>query len=102
MKINGRTIATPSEIKLTIQDLDSDSYRNLNGKLIRDRIAVKRKLECSWNALTQSQASALLGSVTSTFFTLTYPDALLGTTSGTFYVGDRTAPIYTLSGGTPL
>ena len=44
LKINGVAISTPSKFEVQISDLDGESNRNANGKLIRDRIAVKRKL----------------------------------------------------------
>lgn len=42
-------LPAPAEIKWSISDLDGDgSGRNQNGDLFRDRVAVKRKIECSW------------------------------------------------------
>lgn len=41
-------LPAPAEIKWSISDLDGDgSGRNQNGDLFRDRVAVKRKIECS-------------------------------------------------------
>lgn len=68
--------------------------------MIRDRVAVKRKLECRWGALTTSEISTLLKAVKDTFFTVTYLDAYEGKdVTKTFYVGDRTAPVYSLNKG---
>ena len=94
IKINGVDIATPKTYEPTISDLDGESNRNANGELIRDRIAVKRKLNLEWPPLTQSEISTLLKAVSSVFFTVTFPDPELGIITTTMYVGDRTAPAY--------
>lgn len=94
LKINGVAIATPKTFEVTISDLDGESNRNTNGDLIRDRIAVKRKLNCEWPPLTQDKCSTLLKAVKDVFFQVTYPDPMDGVITKTMYVGDRTAPAY--------
>lgn len=94
IKINGVDIATPKTYEATVSDLDGESNRNANGELIRDRIAVKRKLNLEWGPLTQSEIQTLLSAVSSVFFTVTFPDPELGVVTKTMYVGDRTAPAY--------
>lgn len=102
LKINGVSIAMPKSFQVDISDIDGETNRNAAGQLIRDRIAVKRKLSCEWPPLSQAQASALLGAVSNVFFTIQYPDPLVGTTTKTFYVGDRTVPMYRNIEGTIL
>lgn len=103
MKINDVVIKTPAALKLTLADIDGESYRNAKGEIIRDRIAVKRNLDLSWGALTTAEISTLLNSVTATFFSVTYMDALAGAEiTKTFYVGDRSAPVYSLVNGKEL
>lgn len=92
--INGVAVVTPKSFKASISDVDGETGRNANGDMIRDRVAVKRKLECEWGMLTQSEISTLLSAVTSEFFDVSYPDPQLGQTTKTFYVGDRSAPAY--------
>lgn len=100
MKINGVTIPTPSSMEVAIMDIDSDSYRNANGKLLRDRVAVKRKVTCSWNWLSVTDASTLLKAVADEFFEMTYLDPMEGEeVTKEFYVGDRTNPVYSLHNG---
>jgi hypothetical protein len=94
LKVNGVAIATPSVYEMTIQDLDGESNRNASGDLIRDRIAVKRKINLEWPPLSQREISTLLNAVSSVFFTVTFPDPQLGMITKTMYVGDRTAPAY--------
>lgn len=99
LKINGVAIATPKAFEVTISDLDGESNRNTNGELIRDRIAVKRKLNCEWGPLSQSECSTLLKAVKDVFFQVTYPDPELGVLTKTMYVGDRTSPAYSAING---
>lgn len=99
LTINGVAVKTPSKFSVTTSDLDGETTRNAKGELIRDRIAVKKKLECEWPPLTQSEMSTLLGAVTNVFFTVTYLDPHLGETTRTMYVGDRSAPMYRYGNG---
>ena len=88
-------LPTPSELKWSLSDLDADgSGRNPNGDMFRDRVAVKRKLECTWPPLLANEMSELLNAVSDIFFELTYPDAMTGSNrTMTCYVGDRSSPI---------
>jgi hypothetical protein len=101
--INGVTISPdPSEFTWTLSDLSSDnSGRSASGTMMKDRIAQKVKLACKWPFLSQSQASSLLQAVNaSIFFSVTYPDPMQGATvTGTFYVGDRTTPMFSYQSG---
>ena len=93
-KINGVVIDTPKGYEVMISDLDGESNRNANGKLIRDRITVKRKLVCEWPPLTQSEISKLLTAVSGVFFTCEFIDPQEGVMTRTMYVGDRTSPAH--------
>lgn len=99
--INGTKVTQPAEVTYGRYDLDSeDSFRSLSGEMQRDRIATKVKLECTWNALTASQMSQLLQSMDDVFFDINYFDPYAGGyTTKTFYVGDRTAPVYSIANG---
>lgn len=99
LKINGATIRTPNVFEVQISDLDGESNRNAKGDLIRDRIAIKRKLICEWPPLNQSECSTLLKSVKNVFFDVTYPDPELGMITKTMYVGDRSTPAYRYKDG---
>lgn len=94
LSINGVAIATPKSFQLGIQDIDGETNRNALGDMVRDRIAIKRKIESEWGPLTQSEISTLLKAVSDVFFTVTYPDPQQGIVTKTMYVGDRTAPAY--------
>ena len=100
-KINGHDVPQPAEVTYQRYDLDSEeSFRSLSGEMQRDRVAVKVKLDCRWNALTTSQMSKLLSEMQDVFFPITYWDPLENNhVTKTFYVGDRSAPVYSMVAG---
>lgn len=102
LKINSVDIKTPSEMQVGVFDIDAEggTTRNANGELIRDRVAVKRKLTCKFPPMTQSQISTLLNSMTATFFSVTYLDPQDGVVTKTMYAGDRSTPLYKYGNGT--
>lgn len=101
LKINNVTVKSPSEFQVEILDLDGETHRNAKGELNRDRIAVKRKLNCKWPPLTQSEVSTILNAVKDIFFSVEYWDPLIGKTTKTFYVGDRQMPMLRMGNGVP-
>ena len=97
LKINDVDIKDPQTMTWDIYDLDSENGagRNQQGKMFRDRVAIKRKLTCTWGPLDSSEMSTLLSAMTSTEFSIEYPDALTGARrTMTAYVGDRSVPCY--------
>lgn len=94
LKINGVAIATPSAFLVDIEDVDGESGRNAKGQMLRDRIAVKRKISCEWPPLTDGEISIILKAVQNVFFEVTYPDPMEGMeVTKTMYVGIRSAPM---------
>lgn len=104
LKINGVAVAAPKVFKVDIQDLDGENTtRNAKGDLVRDRIAVKRKLNCEWGPLRDNEISTLLKAVTNVYFKVEYPDPQEGKRiSKTFYVGDRSSPMYFVKDNIPF
>lgn len=104
LTIDGVKVTAPSVFKVDINDLDGESGRNARGDLIRDRVAVKRKLECEWGPLQNGEISVILQAVKNEFFDVRYPDPMTGSMqTKTFYVGDRSAPaLYEVSNGKML
>lgn len=96
LKINNVGIKPPQTMQWSLEDLDADGTgRNQNGLLFRDRVAVKRKLVCTWPPMKTEEMAQLLQAMEPEFFTLEYPDAMAGAQqTGTFYVGPKTAPVY--------
>ena len=100
LKINNVSIAVPSAFQVDIQDIDGESNRNAKGELLRDRIAVKRKLNCEWPPLTAEECSTLLNAVSSVFFNVYYPDSMTGNfETKRMYVGDRSIPALYMKDG---
>lgn len=101
ISINGVTIPAPSDFTVGIQDI-SKAERNARGTMIIERIATKRKLELQWKYLSKPQLSQLLNLVSGVFFSVTYPDPQTGANrTGTFYCGDRPAPMIDFRNGVP-
>jgi hypothetical protein len=99
--INGVTIPTPSAFQVSISDV-SEAERNAKGGIMIDRIATKRKLELSWEYLSNYDISTVLNAVKDIFFTVTYPDPEVGAElTKTFYVGDRTAAVQVIKNSIP-
>lgn len=101
-KINNVTIPTPSTYNISVLDI-SKAERNAKGEMILEIIATKRKLELSYNYLSNSDLSTLLSRFTgNTFFTVHYPDTVTGAEkSGTFYVSDRKSEAIDYQNGVP-
>lgn len=95
--VDGAAIAAyPVEFTVTILDLDdaNSTERTADGTLNRDRVAVKRQIEMTFNALPWADIAALLTSMSGEFFDFTYPDPMTGVNeTKTVYVGNRPAPV---------
>ena len=107
VKLDGTTLPEIAHNGATfsIQDIDSsNSGRNAQGKMLRDRVATKIKWQLSFPPMNQSKFSALLSAVSGVSFSFTYPDpeSSTGVTTKTCYVGVRTAPIYSMINGEVL
>lgn len=98
-------IADPQTLTWDIYDLDSESGgRNQLGEMFRDRVAIKRKLNCTWGPMEPAEMAVLLRAMKEVFFELSFPDAYGNEEvsleeddfrrTGTFYVGDRSTPMY--------
>lgn len=94
IKINDVLVKSPKVFDVTINDFDGESERNARGDLIRDRITIKRTMKCEWGPLTQNEIALILSNSAGVFFTLEYPDPLLGVATKTVYAGNRTSPVF--------
>ncbi len=94
--VNGQALPDPKSITWGLQDLDDDegTGRGADGNMVRDRVAVKRKLTIQWGILTTTDLSFILNAIDDEFFTVKYLDAKDGKArTSTMYVGDRSAPM---------
>lgn len=91
------SLPDPQSMTISIYDLDAggSTGRNQEGLMLRDRKAVKEKIQCSWGVLWEDQAEALLDLLKEPFFTMKYYSPYYGVWREVeCYVGDRTFPVY--------
>lgn len=95
--INSKEVVLPAEITYTRTDIDSEnSFRSITCELQRDRIGVKRKLECQWSGLSGDELSSILQAMDNVFFVVQFVDPYLNDTDFMVcYVGDR-SPVMAL------
>ena len=93
-------LPAPKEMSVIVQDIDAaTTTRSADGTMLRDRVCggetAKRKIEMEWAGLDARKVSMILQSIGGEFFKVQYPDTYTGTErTATFYVGDRTAEMY--------
>ena len=103
--INGKEIKCPSSFSYTRSDLDQDSYRDINGNLVRNRISTKVQLILTWKAgaMDVQSMSTLLTAMDDVFFQVFYFDVHDGAMrTATFYASDKTAQMYSYIDGVPV
>jgi len=94
---NGTSLTvTPSQMKWSLQDVSAaDSGRDYTGRMYKNRVAQKRKLEFEFNGWDWTKVSQILQVVNSEYITVRYPDMMTGAfQTRTFYVGDRETSVY--------
>ena len=94
--VGGRYVKAPQEFSVGYQTIDADTGgRNASGTMVRDIISEKVKLEIKWGPLSDGEIFDVLNAVDHAFFEASYPNPKTGgMATKTFYVGDRTAPLY--------
>ncbi len=99
LKIAGVTVKAPSELKIGRFDLTKSS-RTASGKMIMDIIATKRRVDCAWKMVTDSDLQIIVDTITAhkPFFSLEYPDTG-GTATMVCYAGDITTSLWHTIGG---
>ena len=101
LQVNGVWIPDPSSLQWGLQTVsDQNAGRTTDGKMHVNLITRKRKLELEWAGVDFATASEILQAVNPETFNVTYLDALTNTRlTKEFYVGDRTAPVYSYYDG---
>lgn len=99
--ISGVALPTPSEFQVGVMDI-SKAERNATGKMIIERIAVKRKLFITYGYITASDAAKILKLVAPTYYTVTYFDPLENQMKSIqVYCGDRQLGMIDYQNGVP-
>lgn len=100
--INGAPVRAPQRFEVSVRDHRATDI-TAAGTTVIDRVATKRVLRMEWGALTNAQASAILGATANVFFTVVYPDPQTGTSETiTCYVNDKSAPMARYKAGAIL
>lgn len=102
VKVNGVEIPEPQEMKVTVYDLDLESGtgRNQAGQMMRDRVAIKEKIEMKFPPMYKPDYQTVLGMVKDASFNVTYYSPHYATIrTATMYVGDRSANLYYMQDG---
>lgn len=103
LKVNGETIPSPTEMKITLVEVGSGDVRSASGALVRDVLAVKRRLTLRWAHVAQAELSELLGAVSGTAFQAEYPDPVTRSTrTAMFRAGDVSAGVLRMADGIPI
>ena len=107
VELDGVNLPMPAHggATFSVQDIDSsETSRNQNGLMMRERVATKIKWQFTFPPLNRQMCSALLNAISDVTIQFEYPDPFLpsGTTVKTCYVGDRTMPVYSTASGMPM
>ncbi len=94
--VDDYTIPSPSSFQWEMEDLsDSSAGRTEDGKMHKNRIGSKVAISLSWQNISTSAASQVLKRFNAEYVSVNYLDPQVGGyTTKTFYVGNRTAPMY--------
>lgn len=94
--IGGQYIKCPSTYVYSLQDVSaSDAGRTEDALMHKKRIAQKVKLQLAWQNIPTADVSAILQAFNPEYISVCYLDAMSGAyETKTFYVGDRSAPMY--------
>lgn len=94
--VDGYKIPSPSSFQWEREDLsDSSAGRTEDGKMHKNRIGSKVAISLSWQNVSTAVASQVLKRFNAEYISVNYLDPQVGGyTTKTFYVGNRTAPLY--------
>lgn len=103
LKINGTAYA-PKTIAVNVADVDYESGRNQQGKMVRDRRrggkSAVRTIQVTFPPLSPKEMSNLLKDMGASKFSVYYPDPYLGDyRTAQCYAGDRSVPMWTMIKG---
>lgn len=97
LKINGVDMPSPLPYEISIESLDGNAGRSMDGKMKRDWVADKRTVSLTWGLLTESEVSTILSAVNpangNSFFQATTYSPEEGEVTATYYAGSRKAPV---------
>lgn len=94
--VGGQYVRSPSVYQYDLMDVSAaDSGRTEDALMHKNRIAQKVKLHLAWNNISTTDASAIINAFDDEYLEVKYLDLKAGGyITKTFYVGDRSAPMY--------
>ena len=94
--VDGSAVACPSSYQWKLQDISSpDAGRVESGDMSKMRIGQVVAIELSWQNISTETASAILRAFNPEYISVSYLDPMAGKyLTAEFYVGDRSAPLY--------
>jgi hypothetical protein len=94
--VNGVAVKSPSVYKWKLEDLSaSNAGRTEDTVMQKNRIGQLVGIELQWNKVSIADASVILQQFNPEYVDVCYLDAMVGDyVTDTFYVGDRSAPLY--------
>lgn len=95
-KVDGVDMPCPSKWDVGYQDISQpDSGRTLDGKMQKNRIGQKVKIELEWKGVSDEDASTILTAFDPEFVDITYRDTKTNSIlTKNFYTGDRKGATY--------
>ena len=96
VSVDGVAVPCPSSYTYNLEDTSAaDAGRTEDGVMHKKRIGQVVGLDLAWQNIPTSAVSQILQAFNPEYITVTYLDAMAGTTlTKIFYVGNRTAPMY--------
>ena len=96
MSVDGVSVRPPSSYQWSLQDVsEPDAGRTEDALMHKLLITQKVKLQLAWQNITTADASAILTAFNKEYLSVEYLDPMAGGyVTKTFYVGDRSAPMY--------
>lgn len=94
--VDGKSVKCPSSYLWKLEDVSaSDAGRTEDVMMHKKRIGQLVGLELAWQNITTSEVSDILKAFNPEYITVCYLDAMQGKfVTSEFYVGNRTAPMY--------
>ena len=103
LTVGGAAMPSPWEMKVSVMEIGSGDVRSASGALVKDVVAVKRKLALRWAHLTPVELGSLLSAVSGAFFEAEYPDPMnMAARQAVFRTGECSAGILKMVDGAPV
>lgn len=94
--VDGVAVRCPSSFQYGLQDVSkANAGRTEDGKMHKEKIGQCVKIELRWDNIDSATVSAILQAFDPEYISVIYKDAKRNAfRTATFYVGDRTTPMY--------